>query len=108
MSSPTTRSLAEMRKRGYYCEVTEHWNAWSRTRKDLLGFGDILCLRGKETVLLQTTTFVNINARIRKADGLPTLKLWLEAGNRAVFHGWKKPNKSSRKWVLVEKEVFGK
>jgi len=43
--TPATQlTLREMRKRGYTCEVVEHWNSFTQRRNDLFGFIDVLCL----------------------------------------------------------------
>lgn len=81
-----------LRENGYRAEVTEHWNAYARIRKDLFGFIDIVALRGNEKGVLgiQTTSAANLSARIEKTLGLPVYKLWLQCGNRIEFHGWRK------------------
>jgi len=49
--TPATQlTLREMRKRGYTCEVVEHWNSFVRKRFDLFGMFDILCLGDGEVV----------------------------------------------------------
>ena len=56
MSSPTTRSLAQLRERGYQVWVVEYWNAFSRKRVDLFGIFDILGVGNGETIAVQTTS----------------------------------------------------
>ncbi len=43
-NSPTSRSLAECRKRGWTAQVVEHWNPHAHIRQDLFGVIDIVAL----------------------------------------------------------------
>ena len=42
--TPTQRSLAALRDLGYLVEVVEKWNSFTRTRKDLWGWADLLAV----------------------------------------------------------------
>lgn len=98
--TPTQRSLAEMRKRGYRCAVVERWNSFTRTRHDLFGVIDVLCIRAGETVAVQTTSGSNVAARVKKiADNEATPDM-LDAGWRIMVHGWRKG--SNGRWALRE------
>jgi len=88
--SPTQRSLALLRERGYLCQIVEHWNPWARIRQDLFSIGDILCLRDEETLLVQTTSRANINARVKKISECEHLPAILRAGWKIEVHGWGK------------------
>jgi hypothetical protein len=106
--SPTARSLAEMRGRGFTAAVTEHWNPFAHIRQDLYGFIDILCFQpGQGTVAVQATSTSNIGSRIEKIKALPLAKKWLETENAILVHGWaKRGGRGERKlWTLVEKEL---
>jgi hypothetical protein len=96
MTSPTQRSLANLRGRGYLPTVTEHWNQHARIRQDLYGFIDIVALRADINGVLgvQTTTASNLGARIKKAEKIKAFGLWIAAGNTVEFHGWQKKEKS--------------
>jgi hypothetical protein len=82
--TPTQRTLAEARKRGWIVEVTEHWNAFTRRRNDLLGFGDCLALTGSAAMLIQTTTQPNATARVKKikTECHEKAKAWLASGGK--------------------------
>jgi hypothetical protein len=98
--SPTQRSLAEMRKRGYTAQVVERWNAFAKIRQDLFGFIDVLCVGNGETVGVQCTSGSNVSSRIKKiaeSDDMPTIR---KAGWRILVHGWRKDAKG--RWVLRE------
>jgi hypothetical protein len=88
--SPTGRSLKLLRSEGWTVAVVERWDDRLKIRRDLWGWADIIgCHRRLgETILVQTTTSVNLSARIKKAKAVPALLHWLEAGNGAEFHGW--------------------
>jgi len=162
MTSPTARSLDQLRKDGWTADVVEHWVSWRDAkldkklwelvdelleandlllldldndekqfrhsaafhaiyelrklyrppvrpgnRKDLYGFGDILAFRRMtprikgvvnyreedcfpaETMIVQATSFANLNSRIVKAQRLDAFHNWLAAGNLVEFHGWR-------------------
>lgn len=90
-TSPTQRTLAEMRKRGYLCQVVEHWNPYARIRQDLFGFGDVLCLGDNEVVMVQATSYSNTSARIKKIADHENVAAVRNAGIRILVHGWDGP-----------------
>lgn len=94
MSSPTQRSLAYYRRRGWTAAVTERWNPHAKIRQDLWGWCDILCFRGdRRGVLGVQTTSDNggtMAGRVKKLLANPTLREFLLAGNAAEVHGWRK------------------
>jgi hypothetical protein len=98
--SPTKRSLKLMRDQGYLCEITERWNPFAKIRQDLFNFVDILCVKDGKTVAVQTTSYSNMSARIKKIKELETYPIVRSAGWEIVVHGWKK-DKSNR-WVVRE------
>jgi len=65
-TSPTQYVLRELRKQGYLCQVTEHWNPFARIRQDLFGFVDVLAIKDGETLAVQATSRSNVPARVRK------------------------------------------
>lgn len=101
MMSPTQLTLRYLREQGYYAEVTEKWNAFARIRQDLLGFIDVIGIRPKEILGVQTTSASNASARIRKITELATYPLWKKAGGLVVVHGWAKKND---RWELTKEE----
>ena len=109
MTSPTARSLQELRKQGLVCQVVEHWNAFSRMRNDLLGVIDIVAVGvGIVGVLgVQATTTGNMMARIQKGMAEPRLKVWLQSGNHFQVWGWSKKGKRGEKkvWTLTKKQI---
>ena len=99
-ASPTQLTLKLMRERGYTCEITERWNAFTKTRHDLFNFIDVLCIREGEVVGVQTTSRGNIAARRKKIRELETFPVVLGAGIKVCIQGWSK-NKSNR-WEVKE------
>lgn len=99
-------SLAEMRGRGYYCEITEHdikhGGLWYKN--DLFHFADIICLRKDDITVVQTTTRGNMNARVRKITDAETVGHVRVAGIRILVHGWMK-SKRTGKWILTEVDM---
>ena len=101
--SPTQLSLAKLREEGYTCWITEHWNNWSKTRQDLFGFIDILALKGKETLAVQTTSAGNMSARVKKISDHENVGAVREAGWTIHVHGWWQDDK--RKWNCKVKDI---
>lgn len=101
--SPTSRSLAELRKRGYpLVQVVEKWNPHARVRQDLFGVVDVLAV-GEDIVAVQATSRSNVASRVTKiaeSEATPHLR---KAGIRLLVHGWSK-NRSGR-WQLHEVDV---
>lgn len=100
--SPTQRSLALMRERGYMAEVVEKWNPHARIRQDLFGIVDVLAV-GEDVVAVQTTSATNVAARIKKIENSPALPALRKCGIRIVVHGWRK-GKDGR-WVVREVDL---
>jgi hypothetical protein len=90
MASPTSRSLALLRKSGWIADIVERWLHKANRRRDLFGCIDLVAVRGGETGVLgvQTTSLANVSARVKKSVALPALEIWLAAGNRFEVHGW--------------------
>ena len=102
-TSPTQLSLKKLREEGYTCWITEHWNNWSKTRQDLFGFIDILALKGKETLAVQTTTATNMSARVKKIADHENVGAVRDAGWSIHCHGWHQDDK--KKWHCKIKDV---
>ena len=96
MSSPTQRSLAQLRERGYQCHIVEYWNAFSRKRVDLFGIFDILGVGNGETIAVQTTSRGNISSRLTKITDSDKIGECRKAGWRVEIHGWDKAPTSGR------------
>jgi hypothetical protein len=102
MSSPTQRTLKLMRDRGYYAEVVERYNFFTKRRNDFAGFIDVLCLGDGEVVGVQTTTYSNMSARKAKILEHENLEAVLKSGMRILVHGWVK---NARRWEVKEMEL---
>lgn len=99
----TQRSLKLMRERGYYAEVVERFNSFTKRRNDLFGFIDILCIKEGEVVGVQTTSrghIANRSTKIREHVNFPIVK---SAGIVVVVQGWaKKGTRWEVKEVVIE------
>lgn len=96
--SPTQNSLKKIKTDGWTTvQIVEHWNPFARVRKDLFGFIDILAINDDGDVLaVQTTSYTNINARVKKIQDSEHLCRVREAGWAIEVHGWRKVK---NKWV---------
>ena len=87
--TPTQRSLAALRELGYLVEVVEKWNSFTRTRKDLWGWADLLAIRRGEVLAVQITS-EGVANRVKKVTDSETIGRVREAGVRVEVHGWRK------------------
>lgn len=90
--TPTQRSLAALRELGYLVEVVEKWNSFTRTRKDLWGWADLLAIRRGEVLAVQVTS-EGVANRVKKVTDSETIARVREAGVRVEVHGWRKNSK---------------
>jgi hypothetical protein len=89
-TSPTQLSLDLLRKMGYTCAITEHWNSFAKIRQDLFGFIDILALADGGVIGVQTTTCSNISARVKKIREHQNIAAVRKSGIQVMVHGWHK------------------
>jgi hypothetical protein len=78
-----------MRELGYHVEKTEQWIPGANIRKDLFGFGDLLCIhtdRYMPMVIVQATSSSNVAARVKKIHDSPLLPIVLNHF-KVVVHG---------------------
>jgi len=95
--TPTQRSLKALRELGYLVEVVEKWNSFTRTRKDLWGWADLLAIKRGEVLAVQVTA-TGVSSRIKKIMDSETIGRVREAGIRIEVHGHRKNSKG--KYVM--------
>lgn len=102
MSSPTQRSLAECRKRGWIAQVVERFNVYSKKKIDLFGVIDIVVITPTGILGIQATGGGNHSHRVVKALAEPRLQSWLAAGGLFEVWSWdKRGERGKRKlWTL--------
>lgn len=108
--SPTEKSLADLRARGFVAAVVERWNSFAHIRQDLWGWMDIIAYHPEKkiTVGVQTTTRAHLVARRLKVLENRHAATWLAAGNKIEVHGWaKKKPRGRARWIyeLQREEV---
>jgi hypothetical protein len=89
-TSPTQLSLDFLRKLGYTCAITEHWNSFAKIRQDLFGFIDILALADGRVIGVQTTSYSNLSSRVNKIMEHTNTPAVRKAGIQILVHGWRK------------------
>jgi hypothetical protein len=99
-----SRALADLRAEGWLAQVVEQWNSFSHTRKDLFGVGDILAIRGAETLLIQLTSGSAHANRRSKILNNPAVAKWL-AGPRQL-QIWSYRKNSKNRWVRRVEEFY--
>lgn len=104
--SPTARSLALLRARGYVCEVVERRLPRCFITKDLFGFIDILAIKDGQVLAVQTTSGGSgghVAARIHKIANSPLVGAVRDCGWSIHVHGWRK--NAEGRWVCREEDV---
>lgn len=105
--TPTARTLAECRRRGWIAQVVEKWNPHARIRQDLFGCIDVLAIAPSGLLGIQACAGASHAARRTKALAEPRLRAWLDAGARFEVWSWaKRGARGKRKtWTLREEAV---
>ena len=106
MSSPTQRTIAELKKRGYMTAITERWNPYAHIRQDLYGIIDVLAVSPSlGTLGVQTTSTSNLSARVKKCRESAEVGILLAAGWHIECWGWSKKGERGRRKVWTLREV---
>ena len=105
--SPTVLSLRRLRDEGWTVDIVERWVPnpalpGGGVRRDLFGFLDLVAVRDGETLGVQTTSYTNVSAHLRKIADAEHIGAVREAGWRLVVHGWRKVG---HRWVVREVDV---
>lgn len=107
-TSPTSRTLQELKRLGFAAQVVERWNAFAKKRIDLFGIIDVVAIKpGVGIIGIQATSGTNHAARRTKSLAEPRLRLWLESGGRFEVWSWAKQGaRGARKlWELRREEI---
>lgn len=92
MTSPTQRTLALLKKQGYYPWIVEKYNGYSGRRTDLFYVIDILVLTPKNVIGIQSTGYgFSEHKKKLMVDEEFHSKHWLNTkGNELILIGWRK------------------
>lgn len=106
--SPTARSLALFRARGFLAGVVEQTIPKTFIKRDLFGFVDIVAVKDDFSYFCQTTTSGNMSARCKKIEESENLKTLHGTCRRIVVHGWAKRGErgKAKRWVCSERTWF--
>ena len=81
-----------MRARGYLSQVVERWNPHANIRQDLFQIIDVLGVCELGTLGVQSTSYQNLSARVKKIAESETIADIRKAGWSIEVHGWRKVN----------------
>jgi len=95
-TSPTQLSLRHLRADGWIADKVEQRIPRTNTTRDLFTIGDIIAIRNGETLLVQTTSYTNTAARVRKIAEAEHIGAIREAGWAIHVHGWRKHPRTGR------------
>lgn len=103
-TATTTYTMKLFRKFGYTVWKTEYWCSFSRKRKDLLGFIDVIAFDEGEIIGVQDTSVGNMRARVKKILASPLAWDWLQEDSRTIIVvGWEKVK---NRWTYREEEIL--
>ncbi len=103
-TATTTHTMKLFRKFGYTVWKTEYWCSFSKRRKDLLGFIDVIAFDDVEIIGIQDTSVGNMKARRKKILASPLAWDWLQESSRSIIIvGWEK---LKNRWTYKEEEVI--
>jgi hypothetical protein len=100
--STTQLSLKHMRAQGFYSEVVEKYNSFTKRKNDFAGFIDILCLGDGAVIGVQTTSLGNMSSRINKIICHENFDTVERSGIKIQVHGW---FKEKNRWKVKIFEV---
>lgn len=105
--SPTQRTLAECKKRGWIAQVVEKWNPHARVRQDLFGVIDVVAITHDGLLGIQACAGSSHAARRTKALAEPRLAAWLGTGCTFAVWSWaKRGERGKRKtWQLRAEQI---
>jgi hypothetical protein len=89
-TSPTQLSLKKLRAEGYLVSITEKFNHFCKIRQDMWGWCDLLAIKEDEVLAVQTTSYTNISARVKKIADSDTIGIVRKANIKVNVHGWRK------------------
>lgn len=119
-TSPTARTLAECRKRGWTAQVVERWSQYARKTLDLFGVIDVVAIVPREAgpralvgipqgaiLGIQTTSDAHHSDRRAKILAEPRARAWVKAGGRLELWSWsKRGDRGKRKLWSLRVEAF--
>lgn len=92
-TSPTQRTLAYLRARGWLVGIVEKWNQHVRIRQDLFGCIDLIAAQPMRGVVgvqcCSATSGDGVTAHIRKINDEPRAVTWLLSGGQLWVFGWR-------------------
>lgn len=104
-TSPTQRTIAELKKLGYTVAIVERWNPYARIRQDLFGFIDILGIKPGEILAIQATDHTSHSKRRIKSLAHKNFPIWIAAGGKFEIWSFRKAGpRGKRKIWTVRKE----
>lgn len=105
--TPAARTLALLKDEGKLVQSVERYNSFSKTRKDLFGFIDIIAIEPGVTWGIQCTTKASMSAHYKKicTECEDEAIAWLEAGNRIELIGWYEDLTAWPRWTAIRREI---
>ena len=87
--SLSLRSEQYLESMGFLVWRVEVYNKFANKKKDLFNIADTIAIRGKEILLVQTTSRPNVRSREYKILESPYLHKIIDSGIKIFVHGWR-------------------
>ena len=105
-TSPTQRTLQECKRRGWPAEVVEKFNFYTKRKRDLFKFIDIIAITPDGVLGIQATTGAHHADRAAKASAQEHYGAWVKVAKFAIWTWSKRGERGKRKlWTLREEAV---
>ena len=110
--SYTNKTIKHLSAIGYSAQSVEMYNPFSKKRRDLFGFIDVVAVNPDlcKCVGLQITSRSNVSTRVKKimSEKRDNAKAWLKAGNEIFVIGWNNanPNNTEARVIAIQ-EING-
>lgn len=106
MSKLSRKTVDELRKRGFTCDIVERWINFSNhrgVRKDLFGIADLIAFGSSRILLLQVCALTTKREHAQKIKRSQAAKDWIKNGGEVWLVLWRKlKGKSTREhWEPV-------
>jgi hypothetical protein len=100
--TPSARTLAECRRRGWIAQVVEQTVPRTFVKRDLFSIIDIVAVGERSIIGIQATSGSNSAPRVTKILAEPRALRWLQAGARLEVWSWSKRGARGKRktWTL--------
>lgn len=105
--SPEALTMSMLVAHGWVPEKCSWWEPYSRRRKDLFGFADLIGMSPAGLLLVQACAASDMSTRLKKIQANPKAQMWLEVGNQIWVVGWRRTLRQPHEYKIYKLFVSG-